>query len=319
MSVEPTADMAPARAGRWPVYGLVLMALLILSWGMNWPASKFALNEIEPLLQRSLALFAGGIGLLVLARCFGYSLHVPLREIRPLVSVTIFHVTGWHVASAYGVSLMPAGRASIIANTIPIWVTLLGIWMLREPLTVYRAIGLALGLGGLGLLIGPDIASVGAAPLGALLMIGASVCAALGTIRMKACEWQTPLAVLAGWSVLVGGMPIYLAALITGAGLTDAAIAAGGVSYKAVAGLCYTIAMATIFCHWCWFKIVVLFPAPVAAISMFGVPVIGVLGSAALLGERIGWFEIFALVFVLAGICCVVYGKPAPPKPTAKE
>jgi drug/metabolite transporter (DMT)-like permease len=315
MSSDTTAAAPAAGAPRWPVYGLVLMALMILSWGMNWPASKFALNEVEPLLQRTIALTAGGVGLLVLARIFGYSLRVPLREMRPLISVTLFHITGWHAASAYGLSLMPAGRASIIANTIPIWVTLLGIWLLREPLTWRRTIGLALGLGGLALLIGPDMATVGKAPLGALFMIAAAICAGAGTIGMKAYPWQTPLTVLAGWTVLIGGIPIYIAALLTGAGLTEVAQAAGGISIKAVAGLCYTVVMATIFCHWCWFKIVVLFPAPVAAISMFGVPVVGVLGSAALLGEPIGWFEIGALALVLAGIACVVYARrePAPP------
>ncbi|MEX1109533.1 MAG: DMT family transporter [Dongiaceae bacterium] len=313
MSSDSTAT-APA-ATRWPVYGLVLMALMIVSWGMNWPASKFALNEVDPLLQRTIALLAGGTGLLVLARIFGYSLHVPRRELRPLISVTLFHITGWHVASAYGLSMMPAGRASIIANTIPIWVTLLGIWLLREPLTWRRTIGLTLGLGGLALLIGPDIAALGKAPLGALLMIVAAICAGAGTIGMKAYVWQTPLTVLAGWTVLIGGIPIYLAAWLTGAGLTDAAQAAGGISFQAVAGLCYTVVMATIFCHWCWFKIVVLFPAPVAAISMFGVPVVGVLGSAALLGETIGWAEIGALVLVLAGIACVVHAKRAPVVP----
>ncbi|MEX0810181.1 MAG: DMT family transporter [Dongiaceae bacterium] len=313
MSSDSTAT-APTTT-RWPVYGLVLMALMIVSWGMNWPASKFALNEVDPLLQRTIALAAGGTGLLVLARIFGFSLRVPRRELRPLISVTLFHITGWHVASAYGLSMMPAGRASIIANTIPIWVTLLGIWLLREPLTWRRTIGLTLGLGGLALLIGPDIAALGKAPLGALLMIVAAICAGAGTIGMKAYVWQTPLTVLAGWTVLVGGIPIYLAAWLTGAGLTDAAQAAGGISFQAVAGLCYTVLMATIFCHWCWFKIVMLFPAPVAAISMFGVPVVGVLGSAALLGETIGWAEIGALVLVLAGIACVVHAKRPPVMP----
>ncbi|MDZ4737014.1 MAG: DMT family transporter [Rhodospirillaceae bacterium] len=310
-----SSDATAPTATRWPTYGLVLMALMILSWGMNWPASKFALNEVDPLLQRSIALLAGGTGLLVLARIFGYSLRVPRRELRPLISVTLFHITGWHVASAYGLSMMPAGRASIIANTIPIWVTLLGIWLLREPLTWRRTIGLTLGLGGLALLIGPDIAALGRAPLGALLMVVAAICAGAGTIGMKAYVWQTPLTVLAGWTVLIGGIPIYLAAWLTGAGLTDAAQAAGGISFQAVAGLCYTVVMATIFCHWCWFKIVVLFPAPVAAISMFGVPVVGVLGSAALLGEKIGWAEIGALVLVLAGIACVVHAKRTPAVP----
>lgn len=295
------------RRSRWPIFGLVLMALLILGWGMNWPASKITLNEITPLLQRSIALVAGGIGLLALACISGYSLRVPLREIRPLVSVTIFHITGWHVASAYGLSLMPAGRASIIANTIPLWVSLLSIWLLREPMTSLRALGLILGLSGLMLLIGPDIATIGAAPIGSIFMIAAAFFAGMGTIQMKKCIWQTPLTVLSGWSVLVGGVPIYLAAY-----LTDSGFRGDDVSLLAVAGLAYTAVVATIFCHWCWFKIVTIFPASVAAIAMFGVPIVGVMGSAVILGEPVGELEIGALLLVLAGIGFVLRRPPDP-------
>ena len=308
---EPALTVAqPAK--RWPIGGLVLMALMIVGWGMNWPASKTALNEIEPLLQRTVALLAGGVGLLGLARMFGYSLRVARREIVPLVGVTIFHITIWHVASAYGLSLMQAGRASIIANTIPLWVSLLGIWLLREPVTFMRATGLFLGLAGLALLVVPDLAVLQAAPYGPLFMAGAAFASGTGTVLMKRYQWSTPLTVLTGWSVLIGGIPIYLAAW-----LFDAGIKGDTVSLPAILGLAYTVLVATIFCHWCWFKIVTLFPAPVAAVAMFGVPMVGVFASAIFLGESVGLLEIGALVLVLAGIACVVYVRraPVPPEP----
>jgi drug/metabolite transporter (DMT)-like permease len=311
MSAEakPAVAMAAApTAARPQLLGFVLVVLLMLGWGLHWPASKVALQEFHPLVQRGLALFFGGLGLLALARALGHSLKVRIDEIAPLALVTVFHVTGWHVLVAYGLSMMPAGRASIIGNTIPLWVLVIGFLALRQPLPRPRVLGIVLGVAGILVLIGPDLARLGSAPLGSVLMLVAAVCAGAGSVAMKAFTWKTPLTVLTGWSVLLGGVPLYLAAWVTGAGLL-----VPEPSWPAIIGVLYTIVVATIFCHWCWFKIVVLFPPAVGAAASFGVPIVGVFSSALLLGDPLGLQEIGALLLVLGGLALVFYLRPTRP------
>lgn len=304
-SIVPTDGPAAKSASGPPrLLGVFLMAGLMLGWGMNWPATKVTLNEMEPLMQRGIALAVGGIGLLVLARVLGYSLRVPVREFKPLAIVTLLYVTGWHVTTAYGISLMAAGRASIIGNTMPLWVAILGYWFMAEPLTSRRIAGLLLGFIGLGVLFGPEIVQLGFAPLGSILMLAAAIMASAGSVAMRYYSWHTPVTVLSGWSVLLGGIPLYVGAILLRAGPTGPTVSA-----EAIAGLVYTIAIATIFGHWCWFKIMTLYPASVGAVALFGVPVVGVIGSALYLREAVGWPEIAALVLVLAGIALVVFGK----------
>ena len=60
--------------------------------------------------------------------------------------------------------------------------------------------------------------------------------------------------------------------------------------------------MGVIFCHWAWFRVVAILPAAVAAIGTLGVPIVGLLTSALVLGEPVGPSEIAALVLVLAGL-----------------
>ncbi len=303
--IVPTDGPAAKSASGPPrLLGLVLMAALILGWGMNWPATKVALNEMEPLMQRGIALAVGGIGLLVLARVLGFSLRVPAREFKPLAIVTVLYVTGWHVTTAYGISLMAAGRASIIGNTIPLWVAILGYWIMGEALTGRRIAGFLLGFIGLGVLFGPDIVQLGFAPLGSLLMLAAAILTSAGSVAMRYYSWRTPLTVLTGWSVLLGGIPLYIGAIVLQAGPTGSTV-----SLEAIAGLVYTIAIATIFGHWCWFKIMTLYSASVGSAAMFGVPIVGVISSALYLREPVGWPEIAALALVLAGIACVLFGK----------
>jgi drug/metabolite transporter (DMT)-like permease len=53
-------------------------------------------------------------------------------------------------------------------------------------------------------------------------------------------------------------------------------------------------------------KVVQLFPASVASIGTLAVPVIGVLSSAVVLGEPIGFGEIAALILVVMALSIVM-------------
>ncbi len=68
----------------------------------------------------------------------------------------VFNILGWHLFSGYGVSMIEAGRASIIAFTMPVWAALFSRFVLGEALTGTKLLGLALGIVGLAVLIGPD-------------------------------------------------------------------------------------------------------------------------------------------------------------------
>src|SRR5258708_26490118 len=74
------------------------------------------------------------------------------HEIGPLILAALLNVTLWHLFSAYGVSLMAAGRASIIAYTMPARALLLGAVVLGEPFGARGLLALTLGMAGLGAL-----------------------------------------------------------------------------------------------------------------------------------------------------------------------
>ena len=104
-----------------PLGGLVLLGALTVLWGSNWPAMKLALRELDPWTFRTICLLVGGGGLLALVRVGGQSLRVPRPERGPLAVVAFFNITAWHLCSAYGLTLVQAGRAVIIAYTMPLW------------------------------------------------------------------------------------------------------------------------------------------------------------------------------------------------------
>ncbi len=288
-------------SGELPPAGFLLLAALTLFWGSNWPAMKIILGEMSPWGFRLLCLLPAGVALLAIARLSGLDLRVPVRERWQLLLCAVFAISGWHLLTAHGVSLIPAGRAVIIAFTMPLWAALLAAPLLGEALTRRKLLGLGLGLGGMACLIGPEAAALGAAPLGAFLVLAAAFSWALGSLLFKRFAWTTPTIVLAGWQLLAGGLPVALGALVI-EGVPDPT----ALSRTAQAALVYTIAFPMIFCHWAWFKLVGLFPAAIAAIGTLAIPVVGVLASALLLGEAVGPAELAALVLVCLGLAAVL-------------
>ena len=128
----------------------VLLAALSLFWGLNWPVMKVVLGEIAVLPFRALCLIVSGPLLLAIAALRGDRLALKRHEIMPLLLAALLNVTLWHLFSAYGVSLMAAGRASIIAYTMPAWAMLLGALVLGEPFGARGLVALVLGMGGVG-------------------------------------------------------------------------------------------------------------------------------------------------------------------------
>ena len=285
--------------------GMLILVPLTLCWGANWPAMFIALQEIPIWTFRTLCLALGGIGLLSIAAANGASLWIPRRELVPLLLCTLVNIVAWHLLSAAGLQLLPAGRASIIAFTMPLWAGLIAWPALGEAPTLRNLAGLALGLAGIAALIVPEWDNVVAAPYGVLLMIGAAISWAAGTVGLKYWRWTMPTAVVAGWQVLLGSVPIAIGMLIFERGFDFATV-----DLRGWLALAYTVLVAMLFCHWAWFKVVATFPAQLAAISTLAIPIVGIASSSLLTGEPIGLDVVIALACVLSGLVLVLF-RPA--------
>ena len=57
------------------------------------------------------------------------------------------------------------------------------------------------------------------------------------------------------------------------------------VSRQAWLATAYAVIVATLFCHWAWFKLVRRFPAVAISVGTLAIPVVGVLTSTVGLGE----------------------------------
>jgi drug/metabolite transporter (DMT)-like permease len=278
-----------------------VLAGLVFAWGFNWTAMKVALSAIPPWTFRTLCLGLGSAVLFAVLRAGGQRLAVPKGQWRRLWLLAFFNITLWNTLVAFGLTMIPSGRASILAYTMPAWAIPLSIWLLGERITPPKVVGLALGMAGLLLLLGDGLLHLGSAPLGSLLVLGASVSWAVGTVLQKRYPINLPAGPYTAWIMLLGGVPIFLCAL-----LFDDFRLLGEVGLWPALGMTYNVLVAFAWAHWAWIKIATSVPVSVFSLSMVIIPVVGVMSGMIFLGERPTWAEYAALALVLGSLYSVL-------------
>jgi drug/metabolite transporter (DMT)-like permease len=285
-----------------------LLAVLTLGWGFNWPMMKLAVSEVPVFSFRALCLAVGALTMFSVAWLGGQRL-VPRRgQWLPLAGSALLNVALWNVLIAYGVLLLPAGRSVILAYTMPLWTALLSAPLLHEALTGRRLLGVGLGTAGMLLLIGGELTALRAAPTGTLLVLGAALAWSGGTIVMKRYPVDLPTTAFSGWQMLIGGVPLVLGAIAFDRGRLHIP------STTASLAVLYNVFIAFIVCYWAWFKIVSRASAVVSSLGTLLIPVVGVVSSMVVLGERLTWQEFAAMALVLAAIGTVIVPPAGPTK-----
>lgn len=280
------------------LFGLVALSVM---WGFAWPVIKIVLNEVPPLTFRMYCTVFSSVGFIALLKIKGISLKIPRKEIKPVMIASLMNITLWYLFSALGVANMPAGRAAIIAYTMPVWATVWSVFLLKDRLTALRIVGLFLGVAGIAFLIGPDLIVFKVAPLGAIFMLCAAICWAAGVVTTKYFTWSMPTLLFTCWNLILGGVPF-----IAGALVFETQAIFSPISLKGFLALTYVILIGNILCYWVWFKLLSILPAVVASIGILMTPIIGVFCSNLLIGEPLGIREMVALVLVVSAIATVL-------------
>lgn len=284
----------------YSVFGL--LAALSVFWGFNWPVMKVVLTEMAPLHFRSWCLGLSAIGMFALARYSGLNIRVPRNEWRPLVVISVFNQVAWNILAVHSIEMMDSGRAAILGYTMPIWGMLLGFWLLKEPVTRRKLVGLVLGVGGILLLLAGEFTVVGRSPVAALMMILAAMSWAVGLVMIKRWPIGLPLLSYSAWQMAIAFVPIWLGAVL----IEPGSFSLLSLSFWPLSGVIYNVLIAFIFCNWAWMKIVTIAPMSVTSLSTLMIPVVGVFSGMLVLGERPGWNDYLALLLVISALVTVL-------------
>lgn len=322
-----------------PLYGtrmtarppLTLAALavpaLAFLWGMNWPVVRVLLDRWSPWQLRPVGLASGAALLLALALWRGLPLRVPRGQRARLLISALLSLVGFNLCTAFAQLYGSTARATILTYAMPVWVVLLAWPLARERPDLRRWASVFCAAGGIVLLATPLVDAE--APLrGAAFALAAGLSWAAGTVFLKRWPIDIHPIVATGWQLLFAAGVAALGGAIAW-GLANPVVGAEGfaiatstapaalsepVSLHAqspvyplwafLVALTFHILGAMALGYLLWFEGVSRLPAGIAALSTLLVPVVGVLGAMALLGERPSWTDWggLALISVAAGL-----------------
>ncbi len=296
----------------------LLLAALVIVWGCHWTVAKIGLQTIPPFTYAMLRLLVAMAVLAALMQGAG-RLQRPARADVPII------VSYGLLAIAVGIGIMnlalpfvEAGRASILAYTLPLWVVPIVAVVSRTLPTRPEVTGLVLGLTGLFLLLNPaaiDWSSPQVLIGSALLLLGAMAGAA-ALVHVRAHRWQgTPFDVQI-WQLLVAVVPMVILAAV----LERDEWASVDWDLGTLLVILYSGALATAFAFWASQSIVRAIGPTTTSIGYLAVPVAGILTGVLVLGEPVGLLDVLGLLVTSAGIMVVLRaqrGSPAASPGTA--
>jgi drug/metabolite transporter (DMT)-like permease len=277
-----------------------LFVTLVLLWGLNWPMMKMALSDVDFWVFRTWCILAGALWFLAYHVKTGISLAIPFEYWGRLFICAICNVAGWNILSAAGLTMLPSGRAGVLAYTMPLWVVLLSRPILNEALTPRRIAAIAIGMLGIGLLLIDEFNALKAAPVGAMLMVASGFVWAFGIVLTKGFPKEIPTTAITFWAFIAGGWPILLGAIFLPHASWTPSTSTGWT------GLLFNVVIVFGFCWFAWNELVRTLPAQVTGISSLAVPVVGFISGILLLGEMPRPFDYVALIALVIAVAMVL-------------
>jgi drug/metabolite transporter (DMT)-like permease len=274
-----------AGPSRW-----ILLGLLILSWAISWPVIKIGVATVPPIWYAcfryaiaTLCLFA-----LVLARREAV---LPFRGDWPLVAVSaVFQMAAYSALTAFALTILPAGRASVLAFSTPLWVVPLAAWWLRERASRRALLGVGLGLFGVLAIAAPSLHMHGAnQSLAYAMLMAAAGSWAISIVAVRAHSFTASALALAPWQMLMAAcLLLPLAIAVEGAPRP--------MEFSGATSLAYVGPIAA-GRH---------FRASTLSMALLATPAVGVLLSALILGETVDPSLIAGAALIATGIRLVV-------------
>jgi len=299
-----------------PSTATVAIALLIVYvvWGSTYLGIAVMIETLPPLLAAGVRY--GVAGLLMLGALAAYA-RVRGRS-EPAERPTAAH---WRSAFIIGSLLLlggnggvvlaelfiPSGVAAVLVATMPIWLALFDAVLSRRRPSGLVIGGLVAGIIGVAILLAPVEGIDQLNPLGILLVVGATISWAAGSLYARRAPLPRSQLLATGIQMLAGGIVLVLAGGLLGeVGRTQVE----AFSLRSLVALGYLIVFGSIiaFTAFSW----LLANVPVSTLGTYAYvnPIVAVALGAIFLSEPITPRTLIATVIIIGAVVAMVSGRP---------
>ena len=272
--------------------GLALSTVYLV-WGSTFFAITIGLESMPPLHLIGLRFLVAGMLLYGVARSQGAPALTTAQWREQAILGTLLLVLGPGLV-AWAEQWVASGLAALLVGTSPLWIALLDE---HKPLTAQRMAGIALGLVGLGLLVGNDFRLLEPGRLMAMAaLLGSALAWAVGSLYARRTS-PLPTGLRAGSQMLWAGLVLLVVGQARGEAFDPWATSRSG-----WLALAYLTLLGSLLAFWAYNWLLSNCPAHVLATHAYVNPVVALWLGCWLGAEPLGLPIVLATMLSLAGV-----------------
>lgn len=298
-SIKPRTNLAT----------LAWLTVMVVLWGMSWPATKLALGTVPPLWLAASRFGSAAVCLFTFCALRGTLRFPPAKDWPIVASIGLLQMTAFSALGMIAMTHTDTSRAVLLAYTTPLWAVIMGWLLFRQAPSRRQVIALAVGLVGIGIICSPLEVDWTERKilLGCAFLLAGAVCWSIVILHIKRHKWSATPLDLAPWQMLIATIPLSAFAY-----LLEGSPARIVFSEELIELMFFIGPVATSAC----FVISAEYGRRITAFAMsnftLGVPLIGILSSIMFLGNRITLPFALGLVLVIISMLLAAWATKRP-------
>lgn len=298
---EQTTKKAPASRVRV----IAAFVAIYLIWGSTYLAIRYAIDTIPPLYTAGIRHLTAGTILLVWALAKG--LRPTKEQIRASVVIGFLFFLIGHGTLHWAETQVSSGLASLLIASEPIWVFLMASAAeKRWRMNGFLLAGVALGLAGVGLLLGRDVWFSGSGAFwGAVACLVGAISWSAGIIYSRRSRLSGSPLLLSSLSLLAGSAMLLTVGTVLG---EYRGFSLHSVTQKSWLGLAYLIVFGSVIAFTAYNWLLERYSPTLVATHTYVNPIVAVLLGWAFAGEHVSVNVMLSAAMVVGAVFLVDHG-----------
>ena len=304
MIVPAPTTSAAAKSRAYQVKLGLAFAAIYLVWGSTYLAIHYAVETIPPLVTAGIRHATAGTIMLIWAWARGY--RPTWQHWRAgLVLGALFFLIG-HGTLHWAEQYVGTGLAALLIATEPMFILILAWMMGQQKISRWSALGLALGVIGVAVLMGGELTLKGSSLVGLVAVLVGSLSWAAGVVVSPRLSLPSDALGRTAVPLLCGAVMLLITAGLTG---EVQATHWATISWKSVLGLGYLITFGSVIAFTAYTWLLQQCPPTLVATHTYANPVVAVLLGWLFVNEALTLRVALASVAILGAIVLIRRGE----------
>jgi drug/metabolite transporter (DMT)-like permease len=277
----------------------LMVAAFCLLWSSAFAVAKVGIAECPPLLLLTFRFLLAGALMLGAAAVTGVSLKLGRRDLLLFAALGIANQAAYLGIGYIGLRTISSGLSALVISANPVLTAVLAAAFLNERMTLRKALGLVLGVGGVAFIVDSRVVAGVEHLDGIVFTLIALVSLVTGTILFKKFAPSGGLWVGNGVQSLSAGFALLPFAF------SFESVGEVVPTWRLFWAMAFLVLFVSVFAYLIWFRMLQTWGATAASSYHFLMPPLGMLFGFLLLNEHVSAVDLMGIVPVALGIWLV--------------